>query len=367
MKTNNYLYLFLIFILASCYQGPEEIGFLSDDIYLKGGDTLYLPLGGKGTTNFAWIDNSSQPCTFTIENIRDASGNRSEQFFEKYLYRTWLKPYDFLKDDTEELIKAKLTDTIMPPFAINAVNGQIQYLETTANLTAPGDIYHVDVRVSNSAGSRLFKDYTILKLTSTTRAFTLNEVINGICVVKAGGNNFPYYDQINDSQSDFLERRNNIYTDNGKEDCRIHKLSDEPGIGIRIYIKAVDKNGKLFDPSQYSTYSSGTYSYIDHAINRANTADGLYLEFPVTPWPVDVNLRSYLRGPTFPGLTHLDMNSLAADYRAGKIAQYIAPSDWPANDWADAEAWFTRFRTIITFYESGTWEIVFKVPYTIAP
>jgi hypothetical protein len=353
--------------LVSCYQGPEGIGFLSDDVYLKGGDTLYVPLGGKGTTDFAWIDNSSQPCHFSIENIRDEAGNRSEQFFQEYLYRTWLKPYDFLRDDTEELIMAKLTEVMKPPFLINEVNGQLLYLETTSHLSSPGDVFHVDVRVDNEAGSKVFKDYAIVKLSSDSRAYTLNEFINGISIVKDGNNNFAYYDQINDGQPDFIARRNNIYADNGKEACRIHKISDEPNVGIKIYIKALDKNGKLFDPSQYATYASGTYSYIDHAINRKNTEQGLYLDFPVTPWPVDVNLRSYLKGPTFSGLTNLDMASLASDVRAGKAPSLVAMTDWPANDWADASAWFTRFRTIITFYESGTWEIIFTVPYTTAP
>jgi hypothetical protein len=364
MKTYHSIYIFLLLILSSCYQSPEESGFLSDDIYLKGGDTLYLPLGGKGSTDYAWLDNSSQPCRFVIENIRDEQGNRSEQFFQEYLYRTWIKPYDFLRDDTEEAVMAKLAEVQKTPFLINEINGQIMYLETTSHLTAPGDIYYVDVRVANRAGSKLFKDYAVVKLTSTTRPYTVNEVINGICVVKEGGTNFPYYDQINDAQPDFLERRNNIYEDNGKEFVRIRKLNNEPDVGVRIYIKIQDKNGNLFDPAQYATYAAGTYSYIDHAINRDNTPQGLYLEFPVTPWPVDVNMRSYLRGPTYPGLDHLDMAALKAAVMAKPTLSLVGMADWPSNDWSDAQSWYVRIRSLITFYESGTWEIEVKVPFT---
>jgi len=349
---------------TSCFQEPENIGYLSDDIYLKGADTMMVSIGGKGETNYAWLDGSSQPCTFSIDNIRDKDGNRSEQFFKTYNYRTWIKPYDFLKDKTVEAVMAKLSDKIMPCFWINPVNGLLQYTETTSALTKPGDVFHVDVKVENSVGSKIYKDYTILKLTSTKRAFTIDELINGISVVKAGANNFVLYDQINSSQPDFIARRKNVYDDNGKEFVRIHKISDEPRIGIKVIFKLTDAKGKLFDPAKYDGYGSGTYSYIDQSINRQNTADGMVVEFPTTPWPVDVNFRSYMKGPTANDFSTFDIAKLYADVKDGKAKSLVALSAWPANNWSDATAWFVRIRSIITFYESGTWEITWKVPYT---
>lgn len=361
---NKYFYLLLVIFLASCYKESDTVGYLSDDIYLKGSDTLYLPMGGKGETNYAWLDNSSIPCVFSIENIRDKSGNRSEQFFKEYMYRTWIKPYDFLTDKTEEAIMAKLEDRLLPCFLINPVNGQLQYLETTSNLASEGDVYHVDVRVTNSSGSKVYPDYTILKLTSETRAFVLNEVINGISVVKNGANNFALYDIIKTDQPDFVERRDNIYADNGKEFARIHKISNEPEVGIKVIFKLIDSKGKIFNAADYATYSSGTYSYIDQSINRQNTPDGMIIEFPTTPWPVNVDFMSYLKGPTFTDLNTIDLAKMGQDFRAGKLPSLIGPSDWPANDWSDASAWFVRIRSIITFYEGGTWEISCQIPYT---
>lgn len=47
-----------------------------------------------------------------------------------------------------------------------------------------------------------------------------------------------------------------------------------------------DKNGKLFDPAEYASYST-TSSYIDYSVNRVNDPEkGMSLEFPYTPWPV---------------------------------------------------------------------------------
>lgn len=362
--TKYICFLLMSTLLLSCFKEPDGVGFLSDDIYLKGADTVYVSIGGKGETNYAWLDASSQPCQFSIENIRDVSGTRSEQFFKEYTSRTWIKPYNFLTDKTEEAVLAKLADRLVACFMINPVNGQIQYIETTSNLSKPGDVFHVDVRVSNSKDSKVYPDYAILKLTSATRAYTLNEIINGIIVVKNGGNNFVLYDQINSSRPDFIERRNNIYADNGKEFARIHKISDEPKIGIKVLFKLTDAKGKVFNAAEYATYSAGTYSYIDHSINRQNTPEGMVIEFPTTPWPVQPGFMSYLKGPTANDFKMLDIQTLSADFLVGKIPSLVSPSAWPANNWADASAWYVRIRSKITFYESGTWEISCKIPYT---
>src|SRR5690554_5079297 len=139
MKKQIIFFIVLIIIsnlfVVSCFQEPDGIGYLSDDIYLKGADTIYVSIGGKGNTDYAWTDNSSEPLHFMIENIRDASNNRSEQFFEKYIYRTWIRPYDFLTDKTEEQVMAKLEDSNVEPVMINPINGQLLYTEVTSNLS----------------------------------------------------------------------------------------------------------------------------------------------------------------------------------------------------------------------------------------
>lgn len=364
----KYIYLLLSLLLVSCFEQPEGVGFLSDAIYLKGADTIYISLGGKAQTDFAWLDNSSLPCTFTIENIRDKSGNRSEQFFVEFPYRTWKAPYNFETDKTEEAVLAKLVDTLMSPFIINSVNGQLLYVETTSSLSAPGDVFHVDVRVTNSAESKVYKDYAIVKLISEKRPYYLSEVINGISIVNNGSNNFAFYDQINPDQPDFIERRDNIYADNGKEFARIRKLSDEPGIGIKFILRMEDAKGNLFNPETYATYQAGTWSYIDVGINRKNTSEGMEVEFPITPWPAynnwDDYFFNYLRGPTFNNFNFLDIDQMYADFQAGKIPSLVGPADWPADNWATATAWFVRLRSRVRFEESGTWQMTITVPYT---
>lgn len=351
--------------LLGCFSAPDGVGFLSDDIYLKGSDTLYVELGGKGHSNYAWIDASSQPITFTIENIRNEAGNRSEQFFQKYTYRVWQKPYDFLKDKTMDDLLAKLADIEMEPLIINSTNGQLLYTEITSKLsTDEGSVYHVDVRVTNPKGSKVIKDYAVLKLTTDSKKFVVTEVINAVAIVLDDYVHFPYYDQINQTNPRFIERRNNIYQDNGKEFVRIRKLSDEPKTGVKVIFKLIDQNGKLFNPAKYTTYSVGTYSYIDQSVNRQDTDEGMIVEFPTTPWPVDANFMSYLKGPVFNNFSNLNLSKLTEDYNNDAIPTLVAKEDWPANNWANAAAWYVRIRSVVTFYENGTWEFSCKVPYS---
>ncbi len=348
----------LLLLLAGCYKIPVKKGFLSPDLHLKGADTLILPLGGKGTTDVAWLDGSSQPCVFSIDNIRDQNGNRSDQFFQTYDYPTWISPYDHFKDTTLALINAKIKTLKQPSFSINPINGSLQYFETTRNLKNPGDVFNVDVKVKNANGERIYKNYTTLKLGAKSKPFEFFQGVTAIILVNnAGQNLFTLYDNIRPSD---MVRRNNIDEQNGKELINIYKKSDEPSTGIKILIQYLDANGNVFPSKDYQTYSSGTESYLDYAVNRTNTAEGAMVEFPITPWPVKPDLLSYLKGGTM-GFDKLDTAALHKGVYVDH--QYAYLNNWPDASWG-ASKWFIRLRSQIEFYESGTWVISVKFPYT---
>ena len=228
----------ILILFSGCYKAMDEKGFLSEDVYLKGADTTKVAIGGKGNTDVAWMDGSSLPAQFSIENIRDASGNRSEQFFQKYKYSTWIKPYNNKTDTTMALIKAKISERELPALGINPVNGMLQWLETTSNLKNPGDVFKVDVRVKNSKGEQVLKDYATLKLTSDKKPFTVYRVTTAILLVNGGGSTtFTLYDDILEDQ---FSRHQNIYDRNGKEFVDIYKLSDEPSTGVKVLIQYQD-------------------------------------------------------------------------------------------------------------------------------
>ena len=345
-------------VAGGCYKVVEQKGFISDDIYLKGADTIFIPLGGKGTTDVAWLDGSSQPAVFSISDIRDVQGNKSEQFFQKYLYSSWIKPYDHFTDTTMALIKAKLSEKEVPSISINPVNGMIQYLETTSDLKNAGDVFYLDAKVSNSKGEKILKNYATLKLTSDKKPFVFYQAATAILLVNDGGEStFTLYDNI---PEDALDRHENIYKRNGKELVDIYKVSDEPSLGVKIIVKYIDEEGVVFDSKEYDTYSAGTESYLDYAVNRVNTADGVSLEFPVTPWPARPDLLSYLKGGTM-GFDVLDTAKLHKEVYTDLKHPFLNP--WPETSWG-ASKWYIRLRSRVVFNESGTWVIAATFPYT---
>lgn len=352
------IYSIILLGIASCYKIPEGKGFLSPTLYLEGPDTLDIPLGAKGSSNGAFLDGSTQPCTFSIENVRDSAGNRSEQFFKHYLYQTWSQPYDYHTDTTLALVEAKLKNDTLPPFSINPINGSLEYFETTSNLKNAGNVFHVDVSVKNTNGEKLYKNYATIKLVNGARPFVVHRWTVAIILVNQGGaKTFTLYDYIPETN---LQRIQNVYDRNGKELLDIYKKSDEPTTGIKVLIQYLDADGKVFPSQDYATYAQGTQSYLDYAVNRQNTPDGAMIEFPVTPWPVNENLLSYLKGGTM-GFDVLDTAALHTGVYYNHEYPYL--NNWPDSSWG-ASKWFIRLRSWIEFYQSGTWVISCKFPYT---
>lgn len=354
--------------LVSCFKEPASEGYLGEGIYLQGADTMYVAIGSKTSSSIAWLDNSTQPCRFEIYDVRDEKGEHAAQFFQTFPTRLWTQPYDYLTDKTVEAVLGKLQNQDLSPLMINSVNGQLRAMESTADIgIKPGDVFHVDVKVSNSKGSKILKDYAILCFEAGAAGsgdFVITDLVNGICIMNAQGENtFPYYDQINASSPDFGTRCDNIYADNGVEkNIRVYKTSDKPDPGVHVTIRFIDKNGKLFDPAGYATYA-GLVSYIDYSVNRQNTENGMEIEFPITPWPVNTSLYQYMRGPVYLNFDNMDKANLKADNKAKRIP-YNA--EWPSDDYAGANGWYVRMRSMMTFYQHGSYVIELKVPYTTA-
>ena len=237
-------------------------------------------------------------------------------------------------------------------------------------LTA-GDIFNVDVRMSNSKGSIDIPDYAVIAFAtgSSNDQFFIEDFVNGICVEYFDEtenqvvNIFPFYDQINNSDPNFETRRANVVADNGKESGMIfHKISDIPESGVTVWYKILDKNGKLYDPSKYANYTT-TLSYFDVGIDRVNDPEkGMGVSFPMTPWPV-LDQHYYMRGEYNSDLSNLDTDALRT--------YYLAHSDKASASWSPTifdsthfRGWYVRLRTRIRIYEPGTYELIITVPFT---
>ena len=185
MKKYFILIITALMCLSSCFKESQAVGYLGSNIYLQGSDTLVVPIGQQVSTQKAWLDNSTRPVKFEIINIRDKFDNRKEEFFQTAPLTVWNVPYDHLTDTTRALIEEKLGSAVVSPIMINEVNGQLYTMPSTAdcNLTA-GDVFNVDVRMSNSKGSIDIPDYAVILFAtgSSNDQFFLEDFVNGICV-----------------------------------------------------------------------------------------------------------------------------------------------------------------------------------------
>ncbi|MBQ9411168.1 MAG: DUF5007 domain-containing protein [Bacteroidales bacterium] len=360
--------------LHACFPESQAQGYLGSNIYLQGSDTLVVPIGQQVSTQKAWLDNSTKPVKFEITNIRDKNGVRKEEFFKEAPLTVWNVPYDYMTDTTRALIDAKLGSAIVTPIMINEVNGQLYTMPSTADcgLTA-GDIFNVDVRMSNSKGSIDIPDYAVISFATGTSndQFFIEDFVNGICVEYFDAtqnqvvNVFPYYDQINSSDPNFETRRADVMADNGKEPGMVfHKIADTPEKGVTVWYKMLDKNGKLYDPSKYTNYTT-TLCYFDVGIERVNDpVKGMGVSFPMTPWPV-LDQWYYMRGEYSDNLNNLDTGALRTYYQSHTDK---ASTAWNTSIFSDGvfRGWYVRLRTKIRIYEPGTYELVITVPFTTA-
>ena len=87
------------------------------------------------------------------------------------------------------------------------------------------------------------------------------------------------------------------------------------------------------------------------------------MEGPCAPWPGG-RAYSYIRGAMYKGFSKLDWTSLKEDNKAGTIPKN---ANWPDDDYnGGKDGWYVRIRTNVKFYQPGTYELVFVVPYTTA-
>lgn len=383
---------FSLTCLSSCFKAPDEQGYIGENVYLKGADTMYVSVGSKAKSDLAWLDNSTQPCHFEIVGARKDGGSvNNPDFFTEVPVVVWKTPYNYLTDKTVDDVLAKIGEEMKAPLIINEVNGQLIALETTSNIPnlADGDVYHIDVKLTNSKGSVILEDYAILKFkVGESVSFLVEEITNGICCVgedpETGGayNYFPYYDEQNQTNginyTGWLEAlMNGEDTFEGKKDAtlkmrdHLRKVSNEPSAGIVFKFKFVDDKGNVFDPSKYTTYTDGTQSYIDYSTGREDSAEWMTLTFPITPWPASSSsLLSYLKGEVNNSYDNFDYEQLEADQKdeakteSGE-ARFLVKWD---DAWLDysAKAWYVRLRSRITFYDPGTYEMWIEVPYVNA-
>ena len=167
IKYKAFIFLSSIVVLSGCrkiFDLPEEKDYLSTKASYT--TTVFEPILGR-TTVFSGIfnaDNSTFPMKFEIVNARYGDGRPADELFTMRDVLVWTSEYTGRETSLAE-IEAKRKVEQHPVVELRSSGDLIVWNAATSDIitprdsiTYPQDIRYFDVKVTNSGGTRIFKD-----------------------------------------------------------------------------------------------------------------------------------------------------------------------------------------------------------------
>ncbi|SMG09223.1 DUF4859 domain-containing protein [Sphingobacterium psychroaquaticum] len=223
MKQKHVWYLCIAFF--AMYQGckPDQIGFLNDNLRY-GVSTLQVVQGTATSTNPIIANGSSTPMTVELVEIRNrATGAVVPDFLVPQEFNVYLGQ---VGEDvtTLEQLSQRIGKKTAPAISINGLGGAAVISPATEGI--PAGLYTVDLKATNIAGSKLYKEALDINLIKMKP----DSVFAASATTTAVG-----------SESNAVNLRNQDFTVSIE-----HKESAENKI---IYMW-LDKDGKPFNPKK---------------------------------------------------------------------------------------------------------------------
>lgn len=156
-KYVNCLYIAAMVSSMATFTSCEEIpdGYISDKIiYVQ--NPFVVQKGIEITTAPPNINGTSYPLKFRLLEAEGPDGQMTTILTDPIPTKVWEKPYDFKTDKTMEAINEKITVINAPVMRISESGGQISF--SAASTAVPSGEYKISVEMSNSAGTRVYKD-----------------------------------------------------------------------------------------------------------------------------------------------------------------------------------------------------------------
>lgn len=259
-------FIFATLLLSGCSKAPN--GYLSNQLRYPN-FPIRIQRGVVTETQPINTDGSSAPVTYELLDIRDAvTHQHADSIYANHERYIFIARFDPETDTTVELLnkKRKLINT--PCFEFNPHTGAFDFYGTTLNV--PKGIYEYDIRASNEAGSRVFKN---------------------ICT-------FEFYDSLPYSVENgggaWFQDGTEVSGDIGQPLVDIQRVSNE---GDRVILKIVDKNGTPFNPNNQEVIKRGDRTYFEsfarfHPVIYTDTA--MICDFEITPFPFAASTYGYL-------------------------------------------------------------------------
>lgn len=165
-KIKGILWVAAAGLMASCTKETDK-GFLSPALRYPN-PTINVTVGASLIQSGAMVtDESTKPLEFAIDAIRSEDGKVNEDIM-KYRVDTYFWGAEYTgKEKTVDDINKKRTKVSRPAIDINPINGLIViYPEATDSTILKKGKYILDIKVSNSGGTRIMKGALTINVTA---------------------------------------------------------------------------------------------------------------------------------------------------------------------------------------------------------
>ncbi len=146
-------------IFSQCSEIPD--GYIPDTIGIAQ-NYVIIQRGVDFRTQKPDLNGASFPTIFSIEEVTDESGKPTSVLTDPVLTRTWKEAYNYETDKTLEAIYAKLDEVEAPALQVSEAGGQLRFTSGTDQV--PGGTYKISLKMTNSAGTKIYKDVVTAKI-----------------------------------------------------------------------------------------------------------------------------------------------------------------------------------------------------------
>lgn len=325
------------------YNLPDEKDFLSVNLTYDG-KSFYPVLGRTSRMGTVNTDHSTTPLHFEIVNPRYGDGRPYTDLFQVKPVYEWISRYDGTEKNLEEIeAKRKIVDR--PLFEVDSTGTFILWNSSTNELIEPRskdsvdlvqNIRYFDLKISNSGGSTIVKDFMILpwRIQDYEPYSDRNPYDGEIAPDPKDPKNpnkksyiWPsYIANVNGESSNLPLRTNDDF-----KDLVVYIRRFTGGNGHNLRFVFLNKDGEAINPDNFNETK---WNELVHGFNMKKTAN--YVQYDVA-YPIP--LTSYPTKYTNGGSAKLDFSYSRKGFGGGLIT--------------------ASFGLNFKIFTKGDWEIVF--------
>lgn len=266
--TNILLSIGIIACLASCDKVPN--GYISDSIiYTR--NPFIVPAGKTTYSEAPNLAGSSFPVQFDLLEIRNEKGEIDTEFAKLRDLNIWKEPFNPTVHNTIEKVKAiRVLVPDQPTVQVLPGSGQLMFTEATMQVT-PGK-YSFSLKMTNSAGIRVFKDVVTVMLERIPYIYE-----NTYHNIAATGSGFVEPGGVNDGDVLGVSIK--------PAEAKVMHNADGPN---KMHLVIKDKNGNAWNWKNNEIVKRGDRPCLEYALPWAKGEFGetdLTYEYPFAPFP----------------------------------------------------------------------------------